>query len=151
MKVILIKDSKHGKANTIVEVSDGFGANFLVAKGFGVPYNEKTKYQLERRLSDLTANEMELRSQALELKQQLEADKLVYELDALIDAHGNLIVHKSISTKDINKDLVKKGYKLDKYAVQKVHIVSNGLHEIDIVVYKDIVAKFKVEVKVNVK
>ncbi|QBF34767.1 50S ribosomal protein L9 [Mycoplasmopsis phocirhinis] len=151
MKVILIKDSKHGKANTIIEVSDGFGANFLVAKGFAVPYNEKTKYQLEKRLSTLTASEMELRSQALELKKQLEADKLIYQLDALIDAHGNLIVHKSISTKDINKDLTKKGYKLNKYAVQKVHIVSNGLHEIDINLYKDIVAKFKVEVKINVK
>ncbi|QJR43728.1 50S ribosomal protein L9 [Mycoplasma miroungigenitalium] len=151
MKIILLKDCKDGKANTIIEVSDGYGANFLVAKGFGVPYNEKTKYQLDKRLKDMTNDEMEIRAKALELKQQLENDKLTYRLDALIDAHGNLIVHKSISTKDINRDLVKKGYKLDKYSVQKVHIVSNGLHEIDIILYKDIVAKFKVEVQVNVK
>ncbi|VEU60954.1 rplI [Mycoplasmopsis bovigenitalium] len=151
MKIILLKDCKDGKANTIIEVSAGYGANFLVAKGYGVPYNEKTKYQLEKRLSEMTSNEMELRAQALELKEKIEKEKLTYILDALIDARGNLIVHKSISTKDINKDLVKKGYKLDKYSVQKVHIVSNGIHEVEINIYKDIIAQLKVEVKVNVK
>lgn len=151
MKIILLKDCKDGKANTIIEVSAGYGANFLVAKGYGVPYNEKTKYQLEKRLSEMTSNEMELRAQALELKEKIEKEKLTYILDALIDARGNLIVHKSISTKDINKDLVKKGYKLDKYSVQKVHIVSNGIHEVGIIIYKDIIAQLKVEVKVNVK
>ncbi|ENY68972.1 50S ribosomal protein L9 [Mycoplasmopsis bovigenitalium 51080] len=151
MKIILLKDCKDGKANTIIEVSAGYGANFLVAKGYGVPYNEKTKYQLEKRLSEMTSNEMELRAQALELKEKIEKEKLTYILDALIDARGNLIVHKSISTKDINKDLVKKGYKLDKYSVQKVHIVSNGIHEVKIIIYKDIIAQLKVEVKVNVK
>ncbi|BAW18522.1 50S ribosomal protein L9 [Mycoplasmopsis bovigenitalium] len=151
MKIILLKDCKDGKANTIIEVSAGYGANFLVAKGYGVPYNEKTKYQLEKRLSEMTSNEMELRAQALELKEKIEKEKLTYILDALIDARGNLIVHKSISTKDINKDLVKKGYKLDKYSVQKVHIVSNGIHEVEIIIYKDIIAQLKVEVKVNVK
>ncbi len=55
MKVILIKDCKDGKANTIIEVSDGYGSNFLINKGFAVPYNEKTKKQLEKKLSDLTA------------------------------------------------------------------------------------------------
>ncbi|WP_029609045.1 50S ribosomal protein L9 [Mycoplasma simbae] len=151
MKVILIKDSEHGKANTIVEVSAGYGTNFLVAKGFGVPYNPKTKKELEKRLSDLTANEMELRANANELKAQIEKEKLTYTLDALIDAHGNLVVHKSISTKDVLRDLTKKGYKLDKYAVQKVHLVSNGLHDVEINIYKDIVAKLQIEVKVNVK
>lgn len=151
MKIILLKDCKDGKANTIIEVSPGYGTNFLVAKGYGVPYNEKTKYQLDKKLSNITAQEMEKRSEALKLKEVLESDKLTYTLDAFIDAHGNLIVHKSISTKDILTDLTKKGYKLNKYAVQKVHLVSNGLHEIDIILYNDIVAKFKVEVKVNAK
>ncbi len=49
----------------------------------------------------------------------------------------------AVSTKDIVKTLVKLGYKLDKYAVQKVHLVGRGLHEIDIIVYKDIIAKTK--------
>lgn len=151
MKVILIKDCKDGKANTIIEVSDGYGSNFLINKGFAVPYNEKTKKQLEKKLSDLTASEMEARQSALELKEKLEKEVLKYELEANIDGNNSLNVHGAVSTKDIVKTLVKLGYKLDKYAVQKVHLVGRGLHEIDIIVYKDIIAKLKVDIIINVK
>nr|WP_318029905.1 DHHA1 domain-containing protein [Mycoplasmopsis bovis] len=92
MKVILIKDCKDGKANTIIEVSDGYGSNFLINKGFAVPYNEKTKKQLEKKLSDLTASEMEARQSALELKEKLEKEVLKYELEANIDGNNNLNV-----------------------------------------------------------
>ncbi|ADN69232.1 50S ribosomal protein L9 [Mycoplasmopsis fermentans] len=151
MKVILIKDCDKGKANIIIEVSAGYGNNFLIAKGFAVVYNDKTKKELEQRLSELTKNEMEKRSEALELKDQIEKLTLKYTLDAHIDNNGNLIAHGAVSTKDIVKDLVQNGYKLDKYAVQKVHLVSNGLHDIDVILYKDIIAKLKVEVIINAK
>lgn len=151
MKVILIKDCDKGKANTIIEVSAGYGNNFLIAKGFAVAYNDKTKKELEQRLSELTKNEMEKRSEALELKDQIEKLTLKYTLDAHIDNNGNLIAHGAVSTKDIVKDLIQNGYKLDKYAVQKVHLVSNGLHDIDVILYKDIIAKLKVEVIINAK
>ncbi|MBZ4203682.1 50S ribosomal protein L9 [Mycoplasma tauri] len=151
MKVILIKDCKDGQANTIIEVSNGYGSNFLVKKGFGVPYNEITKKQLEKRLSALTAQEMEKRSEALLLKESLEKQTLKFTMDANIDANGNLNVHGAVSTKEIVKSLAQLGYKLDKYAVQKVHLVSNGEHLIDVVVYKDIIAKLKVVLLINVK
>ncbi|WP_029512837.1 50S ribosomal protein L9 [Mycoplasmopsis iners] len=146
MKVILLKDTKEGKANTIIEVSNGYGTNFLIAKGLAMPYNESTKKILDKKLNDLVANEMEHRAEALKLKEKLEQEELHFQLEAKIDANGNLNVHHAISTKDIMKELVKKGYKLDKYAVQKVHLVSNGLHEIDIHVYNDIIAKLKVKI-----
>ncbi|WP_029905800.1 50S ribosomal protein L9 [Mycoplasmopsis opalescens] len=151
MKVILIKDCKDGKANTVIEVSNGYGMNFLVAKGFAKPYNFQTEKELQKRLNELTSNEMETRREALLLKEKIEKEKLTYVLDAKIDNNGNVITHKSISTKDIMKDLSKLGYKLDKYAVQKVHIVSNGTHEVKVYVYKDIKAKIQVEVKFNAK
>ncbi|WP_027120884.1 50S ribosomal protein L9 [Mycoplasmopsis lipofaciens] len=151
MKVILIKDCKDGKANTIIEVSNGYGSNFLIAKGFGVPYNKQTQKDLEKRLSVLVNDEMEKRSQALELKNKIEKELLVFNLTAHIDNNGNLITHKSISTKDIIKKMTEKGYKLDKYAIQKVHLVSNGMHDINVEVYKDIIAKLKVKVTLNDK
>lgn len=150
MKVILIKDCKDGKANTIIEVSNGYGSNFLVNKGFAMPYNDVTKKQLDERLSNLTLETMEIRNNALKLKEKIEKEKLIYTLEAHIDNNRNLSVHGAVSTKDIIRDLTQKGYELDKYAVQKVHLVSNGIHDIDIILYKDIVAKLKVEVIVNV-
>lgn len=151
MKVILIKDCKDGKANTIVEVSDGYGLNFLVRKGFGVIYNERNKKMLDKKLSELTKNEMEIRQEALQLKEKLEKETLKYVLNAQIDENQNLNVHNVISTKEISKDLAKLGYKLDKYAIQKVRILTEGIHFIDVIVYKDIIAKLKVEVIINVR
>ncbi|QSF13583.1 50S ribosomal protein L9 [Mycoplasma sp. Mirounga ES2805-ORL] len=152
MKIILIKDCKDGKANTVIDVSDGYGMNFLVRQGFGVPYNTRTKRDLDNKLSELTNNEMDIRKEALALKEELEKLELSFTLDAKIDANGNLNVHGAVSTKDIVKMLAKKGYEhLDKHAIQKVRLISNDLHYIDVNLYKDIIAKLKVVVKLNAK
>ena len=45
MKVILKSDVKKvGKKGEVVEVSDGYGRNFLIAKGLAVP---ETKHSME--------------------------------------------------------------------------------------------------------
>ncbi|VDR42593.1 rplI [Mycoplasmopsis caviae] len=49
MKVILIKDCEKGKANTIIEVSAGYGNNFLIAKGLAVAYNEKKQKRIRKK------------------------------------------------------------------------------------------------------
>ncbi|WP_416738124.1 50S ribosomal protein L9 [Mycoplasmopsis meleagridis] len=149
MKVILLKDIKEGKANTIIEVSNGYATNFLIAKGLALPYNQKTQKQLDKKLNDLIADKMEQRERALKIKEKLEEDSLNYVLDAKVDANGNLNVHNAVSTKEIIKDLAKKGYKLNKHAVQKVHLVSNGTHEIIINIFEDIKAVLKVNISLK--
>ncbi|QNM93555.1 50S ribosomal protein L9 [Mycoplasma sp. Pen4] len=149
MKVILIKDCKDGKANTIIEVSSGYGTNYLVKHGFAVPYNDKTVHELNKRLNDLVANEHEARSNALELKEQLEQLTIKYNLEANVDANRNLNVHGSVSTKDLDKKLVALGYKLPKHSLSKVHLVSEGTHYVEAVLYKDIKAKIKIEIKIT--
>ncbi|SJZ52205.1 50S ribosomal protein L9 [Mycoplasmopsis verecunda] len=144
MKVILIKDCKDGKANTIVEVSNGYGSNYLIKNGFGVPYNEQTLHQLNRRLNNLVAEEHEKRTSALHLKDELEKIELSYVLEANTDANGNLNVHGSVSTKDVEKELQNRGYKLDKHSLSKVRLVSEGPHDIEAILYKDIKANIRV-------
>ncbi|MFV8468743.1 50S ribosomal protein L9 [Mycoplasma sp. MV126] len=149
MKVILIKDCKDGKANTIVEVSNGYGSNYLIKNGFGVPYNDQTVHQLNKRLNNLVANEHENRTSALELKEQLEKLVLKYTLEANTDANGNLNVHGSVSTKDVDKKLTALGFKLDKHALNKVRLVSEGPHDVEAVLYKDIKANIRVEITIQ--
>ncbi|QZE12362.1 50S ribosomal protein L9 [Mycoplasma sp. Ms02] len=149
MKVILIKDCKDGKANTVVEVSPGYAKNFLISKGFALPYNESTKKTLDRVLDKLTADEHEKRAEALHLKEELEKVVLKYVLEANTDANHNLNVHGSVATKQVDKDLTKLGFKLDKHSIQKVHLVSEGLHEIAVKVYKDITAKVHVRIEIK--
>ncbi|WP_406617755.1 50S ribosomal protein L9 [Mycoplasmopsis lipophila] len=151
MKVILIKDCKDGKANTIIEVSDGYGQNFLVNKGFAVPFNENTKKQLDKRLDSLVQNEMEIRKEALELKTKIEKETLKFNLKATIDANHNQIIHGCVSTKEVIKQLNSLGYKLDKYAVQNIRLVQSGVHLIDVILYKDIIAKLRLEIIVDEK
>ena len=43
MKLIMKKDLKGvGKAGQVVEVSDGYGANFIIPRGFGVLYTPES-------------------------------------------------------------------------------------------------------------
>ncbi|SYV96987.1 50S ribosomal protein L9 [Mycoplasmopsis edwardii] len=152
MKVILIKDSKDGKANTVIEVSGGYGTNFLIKKGLAVPYNEQTLAQLNKRLDNLAADEHEHRTNALRLKEKLEELTLKFNLTSNIDGNGNLNVHGSVSTKDVDKKLKELGFNLQKHALQKIHLVSHGSHEIAVYVYKDIEAKLRIEINItNVK
>ncbi|QGZ97658.1 50S ribosomal protein L9 [Mycoplasma sp. NEAQ87857] len=150
MKVILIKDCKDGKANTIIEVASGYGTNFLVRKGFAVPYNEQTYKQLQKTLDNLAADEHETRTNALRLKDQLETLTLKFKLEANIDGNQNLNVHGSISTKDVDKKLKELGYKLPKHSLSKIHLVSQGTHEVEAVLYKDIKAKINIEITIHV-
>ncbi|RIV16896.1 50S ribosomal protein L9 [Mycoplasmopsis gallopavonis] len=151
MKVILLKDCKDGKANTIVEVSPGYGSNFLIKNGFGVPYNPKTAKALEKTLDKIVADEHEKRAQMLELKEQLEQLRLKFELTANIDGNKNLNVHGSISTKEVDKKLKELGFKVDKHALSKIHLVSEGLHEVVATLYKDIKAIIHIEIQIHVK
>ncbi|TDV24445.1 large subunit ribosomal protein L9 [Mycoplasmopsis mustelae] len=151
MKIILLKDCKDGKANTIIDVAPGYGVNFLIKKGFGVAYNEQTNAQLQRKLNELVANEHQVRSEALKLKKQLENLTLKFHLNANIDGHKNLNVHGSVSTKEVDKHLKELGFKLPKHALHKIHLVSEGSHEIEAALYKDIVAKIRIEITINVK
>ncbi|EIE41757.1 50S ribosomal protein L9 [Mycoplasmopsis canis UFG4] len=144
MKVILIKDSKDGKANTIIEVSAGYGTNFLIKKSLAVAYNPQTKAQLDKRLDELSANEHENRSNALKIKEKLEEITLNFTLTSNVDKNGNLNVHGSVSTKDVDKKLKDLGYNLSKHSLQKIHLVSHGSHEVSVFLYKDIEAKLKI-------
>lgn len=144
MKVILIKDCQDGKANTIVEVSAGYATNFLIKKGYGVAYTEKNIAKLNRELDNLLAEEYSKRSNAFQLKAQLEELELQFSLTSNKDKNGNLNVHGSISAKDIDKKLKELGFNLPKHALQKIHLVSFGWHEITVHLYKEIQAKLKI-------
>lgn len=149
MKVILLKDCKEGKANTIVEITDGYAKNFLIPKGFALPLNNTTKKMLEKKLNELSYIEHENRAQALKLKKQLEEITLNFSLDANIDANQNLNVHGSVSTKNIETELNKLNIQIPKKSLEKVKLISEGNHQILIKLYKDISAKINVKISIK--
>lgn len=81
MKVILIQNvKKQGKIGEIIEVSDGYAKNFLIAKGYAQPVNKQTLAQwqkdnkIKKEKIELTLKESEL------LKAKLDQITLPFKL-----------------------------------------------------------------------
>lgn len=142
MKVIMIKKWKKYEIDQIVEVADGFATNFLIKNGYAIPYNKSTSHSLDVK-KDIQKHELEKkRKEALELKEKLEKTKLLFYLKTT-----GLVIHGSISTKKVNQELFKKGFKLEKHAVPHIAIASIGITKIKIKLFDDIFANVELEVR----
>ena len=81
MKVILLQDvKKQGKKDQVINVSDGYANNFLIAKGLAVPYNESNKNKLERDLDKRAKAEEQLVEDMTQLKGVLEKTNIKFKI-----------------------------------------------------------------------
>ena len=142
MKVIFIKDlKKQAKKGEIKEVKDGY-AKFLINEGYAIKETKETLKNLQRENDKKQQEDEKLRVEAKKLKKDLEKEKLVF----IVKTGEHDKVFGSISVKQIKEKLDK--YKIDKKQIEiKNPITSLGFHEINIHLYKDIVATLKIEVR----
>lgn len=104
MKVILLSDVKKvGKKGEIVEVSDGYGRNYLVARKLAVEATKKSKEVLDAQNLENELKEKELEKQAEELKKKLA--KITLEFKVKTGAGGR--VFGSVSSKQVVEQLRK--------------------------------------------
>ena len=144
MKVLLIKDVKNvGKAGEIKEVKDGYGRNFLVAKGLAKIATPEVvaefKAEQERRAKE-EAKEIERLTKE---KEQLESATIkVTKPAAPIGIRG------SVTNADISKAIKEQlGIDLDKKHIDlKKALKSEGLHTVDAKLGHGIHASLKVDV-----
>lgn len=144
MKVIFIKDLKgQGKKGEIKEVKDGYAKNFLIKNGYAIKETKESLKILDREQKAKKQEDEEKVKQALKTKESLEKEKIAFTVKT--GEHDK--VFGSISVKQIKEKLDLK-YKLDKkQIIIKNSISSLGFHEVEIHLYKDIIAKIKIEVK----
>ncbi len=143
MKVIFIKDLKgQGKKGERKEVKDGYAENFLIKKGYAVKETTESLAKLNRDNKNEELKDQELRKLANADKEKLEKEKIVFQVKAGKEDK----VFGSISAKQIKEELDKKGYSVDKKnIIIDNQIASLGFHKVDVVLYKDIVAKVNIE------
>lgn len=144
MKVIIKKDFQKWKANEIVEVADGYAKNFLIKNGHALPINHATNRKRNETIATKKQNEDKNVEVAKKTKLFIESLKPVMYLKV----DDTLVVHGSITRKQIIEYLREKGVKLnDSKNVENIKIESLGKTNVRVKVYKDIVATLSIEVE----
>ena len=141
MRVILLSDvPKLGKKGDIKDVADGYGRNFLIARGLAVVESEASKKILDKQNEEAAKLDAEKRNEAQELAKVLEEKTLVFKVKA---NEGR--VSGSISTKQIEEELKKQGIIIDKRKIKDSEPLNAlGTYDIRIELYKDVIGKIKV-------
>ncbi|MCR6590682.1 50S ribosomal protein L9 [Campylobacter insulaenigrae] len=145
MKVLLIKDVKSlGKTGEVKEVKDGYGQNFLIAKGFAKVATHEVLKQYEAQEKKKAEN---LRFELANLeKMKEELAKITIIINKAVGANGGLF---GGVTKDEIAHALKeqKNIEIDKKSLECETIKELGIHEISIKLGHSIHAKFKLEVR----
>ena len=142
MKVILLSDVKKvGKKGEVKNVADGYARNFLIARGLAVEESKSSKAILDKQ-NDIAAKEDAAnRKEATALKEKIESQEFVFKVKA-----NDGKVSGSISGKQLEEELAKKGLNIDKKKIKDPKpITTLGLSNVKIELYKDIVANIKVK------
>lgn len=145
MKLIMKKDLKGvGKAGQVVEVSDGYGANFIIPRGFGVLYTPESVKEREEELARLKAIDDANRAKANENAKKLEG--IVFEFVAPVGNGGRMI--GIVSIKELKKALKEKlEIDVDKDDFPEHNIVNSfGMSHVKINLYKGIYGIMNVKV-----
>lgn len=144
MKVILLSDVKKvGKKGEMKNVADGYATNFLIAKGLAVAASDKSKEILNEQKKQEAQLDAEKRKEAEGFKEKLSKMKLEFFAKS---KDGKMF--NSISTKQIQEELAKKGINIDKRKIIDNEPIKNlGFSNVKIELYKDVIGTIQIQVK----
>lgn len=145
MKIILKKDLRSvGRSGDVVEVSDGYGANYIIPRGYGVLYTAEAVKQREEELAKIAAEQAERRAKAQEDAKRIEAT--VFEFTASVGSGGRMI--GTVSVKELKKALKEKlGIEVDKGDFPEHNLVNAfGISHVKVELYKGVYGTMTVKV-----
>ena len=142
MKVILTQDVKKvGKKGEIVEVSDGYGQNFLIKNKLAVFATNTGEAKVAKRKEEERLADLQNKKDAEALKETLEKMVLEFKLSSGKDGR----TFGSISTKNVVEELAKNNIKVDKRKfIDARPIQALGYTNLKIELYKGVIATIRV-------
>ena len=143
MKVILLKDvKKQGKKDDIIEVSDGYGMNYLIKNGLAVAATKTSTKILSNELDKRKQEEEQLVKEMQEMRDKIIRENITFKVKtgAMDKVFGN------VSSKQIAESLNKMGYKVDKKQIQiDAPLDTLGVHNVTVELHK----KVRFNIRVN--
>lgn len=146
MKVILLADVKNtGKKGDVVEVADGFGRNYLLARKLAVDASKNSLQVLNNQIAQAKELDEANRQEAMALAKELE--KITVEFSVNVGANGK--VSGSVSTKQIVESLASQHQiTLDKRKFKDTQpLTSLGYHKLKVELYKGVIGVVSVYLK----
>ncbi|WP_214079379.1 50S ribosomal protein L9 [Mesotoga sp.] len=146
MKVILLKDVHNvGKAGEVKNVSDGYGRNFLIPKGFAVEANQKEMAKLKHIEKQQEEKEERIKKASEDLLHELQKHHFV--IKAKSGSSGKLF--GAVTSGDISshiKSLL--GLVVDKKNIElEEHIKQTGEYKIDVKLPGNVKGKIALKVE----
>ena len=143
MRVILKQDVKKvGKKGQIVDVSDGYARNYLIARGLAVAETKASLHILGEQKKAEAAEEAKREAAAREIAAQLENMTLDFHVRSGVEGK----VFGSVSTKQIAQELLKKGITIDKKKILDTDpIQSLGVTDVRVELHKNVIGTIKVK------
>lgn len=144
MKIFLKKDvEKVGLAGELIKVSDGFGRNFILARGYGVEINDSNEHFYKNKIRTVAQ-----RKEVIESTTSIFADKIKHlTLSIRAKMHDNGKLYGSVSALDIVEALQKHGITINKsQVIFKKSIKEKGSHTVII----KLTTRLQPELAVNV-
>ncbi len=146
MKVYFIKDSPQGgKKGDIKEVSDGYGANFLIAKGFAVPATPQIIAKIEKEGREAEDKRIKDLKKLEALKQNLE--KRIFTVKVKVGDKGQIF--GGIHEKEIAEKLSREsGISIEKSQISlSAPLKTLGEHKIKVKLAGNLEAGIKILVQ----
>jgi large subunit ribosomal protein L9 len=142
MKIILKDDvEKLGKCGEVVEVKDGYGRNFLIARNLAIPATKGNLKAIREVTRQKEIKDLKKKRQEERLKIQLE--KISCTAEVRVGEEDK--VFGSVTAQDISELLKEKGFEIDRHKILlETPIKALGVYTVPIKVSSDLVANLKV-------
>ena len=142
MKVILKDDvEKLGRCGEVVEVKDGYGRNFLIARNLAIPATKGNLRAIREVTRQKEIKDLKKKKQEERLKIQLE--KISCTAEVRVGEEDR--VFGSVTSQDISELLKDKGFEINRHKISLENpIKALGVYTVPIKVSSDVVANLKV-------
>ena len=136
MKIILLEDVKgKGKKNDVINVSDGYGNNYLIKNKLGVLYTKGSSNVLNKELKELKEEEDKLVAELNEIKYKLENKEIKFQ----VKTGNNEKVFGNISSKQISEKIKELGFNIDKKCLKiDGNLDTLGVHKVLVQLHKKV-------------